>query len=308
MTGLIRKLLGMAGIRGMGRGTADHRLMRLPGEIREPRGLVVYSGPMVSDVWPALYTVNSLQKAFRKMELVVIAPKRDDRLFNMLGCRPDVHCYAERPELPRDPGTGKIPEGALLFYPYSKVIESDRKLLEEIPCPIRIAPLDDPSPLINLTVRTASPHFPEKLQQMFRTLGIDYDDEWRPEVQRHAVHAAQQRMAPVTGRMMPYIVTTDPALAILERSRAEIPLRTVSLSGKKSELADLDREIRTAVVAGARAVATDSDDLWGDACAFDVPVVGLDTGGDFMKWHGREAAHSREDFVQAWVELLKKGW
>jgi hypothetical protein len=143
---------------------------------------------------------------------------------------------------------------------------------------------------------------------MCRILGIDYDDRWRPSVQSHAARAAEQKMAPVTGRMLPYIVTTDSSLAILEKSRAEIPLRTVSLAGKKNELGELDREIRTAIVAAASAVITDNDDLWGDACAFDVPVVGLDLQGDFMKWHGAEASRRESDFVEAWVRLLKKGW
>jgi len=293
MTGWIGRLLRMAGLRRSGRGgPAGGRALRLPGGMGGPGGV---------------YTANSLQKAFRERELIVIAPKRDDKLYNMMGRRPKVHCYSERPELPGDLDREKLAKGFLFFYPYSKVIESDRKLLERIPCGIRIAPLDDPSPLINLTVRTESPHFPEKLQQMFHVLGIDYDEEWRPSVRKHAEQAAKQRLAPVTGRMMPYIVVTDSAQAILERSRAEIPLRTVSFSGKKSELADLDREIRTAVVAGASAVATDSDDLWGDACAFDVPVAGLDNSGDFIKWHGMESAQSREGFVQAWVEILKRG-
>ncbi len=307
MTGPLSRILGWIGSKkGTGRGR--NRMMHLPADIRSPSGLVLFSGPMESDVWPALYMINSLQTGFPDVELDVICPKRDNGLFSMLRWRPPVHCYSGKPAIPDTLDRDRLNEDTVFYYPYSKVIESDSDLLAGISCGVRIAPLDHPSPLVNLTVRTESPYFPEKLEQMCRLLGLTYDNDWRPAVQTHAERAEEQIMAPVTGRMLPYIVTTSSALAILEKSRAEIPLRTVSLAGKNSDLCDLDRELKTAIVAGASAVATDNDDLWGDACAFDVPVVGLDRLGDFIKWHGVEASRQESDFVEAWVALLKRGW
>lgn len=308
MRGLLRSLLGKLGTKMGAGGHHPERLMHLPADIRDPKGLVLYSGPMESDVWPALFVAHSLQRNFSDTELTVIAPARDYRLFNMLSWRPDVFCYEGRPSIPPEMAPDRLDDGSLLFYPYSRVIDSDLQLLDRISCGIRIAPLDEPSPQINLTVRTESPYFPEKLQQMFAILDMEYDAEWRPAVTTQAEHAAAQRMSPVTGRTMPYIVTTDNALAILEKSRAEIPLRTISLAGRKCEFIQLDREIKTAIVAGAKAVATDNDDLWGDACAFDVPAVGLDRQGNFIKWHGKTASREEDGFVEAWVELLKRGW
>ncbi len=305
MGGLIGKLLGK-GKKG-GRTASSESVMHLPVDISDPDVVVTFSGPMESDVWPALFMANTVQREFSSSKHFVICPERDSRLFNMLHWRPEVLCYAEAPRVPgefQEKNQGR----SVLFYPYPKVIDSDRGLLSGIDCGVRIAPLDEDSTLINFKVRTESPYFPEKLQQMCDIIGLSFDSDWKPEVQSHAKRAAEQKMAPVTGRMMPYIVVSQQALAILERCRAEIPLKTVTLSGKNSDLSNLDRELKTAIVAGAKAVATDNDDLWGDACAFGVPVAGLDKDGVFMKWHGLEASRNQQEFVEAWVEILKKGW
>ncbi|MBD3277456.1 MAG: hypothetical protein GF388_04065 [Candidatus Aegiribacteria sp.] len=284
------------------------KVMHLPGDLEDPRNIVVYSGPRESDIWPALFMTNTLQKEFSNTAITVICSGRDRGLFSMLSWEPDVYCYRSKPQIPESLDEGTFGEGCVLFYPYSKVIESDRNLLKHTGCGIRIAPLDHSSPYVNLRVKTEAAYFPEKLAQMCRAMGIDYCSEWKPRVQKHMKRAAEQKMAPVSGRILPYIVTTDPALSILEKSRAEIPLRTVNLSGKNCDFPDIDREVKIAMVAGASAVAADSDDLWGDACALEVPVVGLDRTGTFLKWHGREAAGTEEEFIQGWVEILKKGW
>lgn len=308
MSGFLNRLLRVLRIGGNDLKRLNRIVIHLPSDLRDPDGLVLFSGPMESDVWPAIFLCNSLQKEFQDVELNVICPERDHRLFNMLSWRPTMHCYSGKPQVPGSLEGEKLSRSTLFFYPYSKVIESDRDILLHSKCGIRIAPLDQRSDLINLTVMTRSPHYPEKLEQMCTALGLSYDRDWTPVVQTHARRAAEHKMAPVTGRMLPYIVTTATSLAVLEKSRAEVPLRTVCLSGKKTDLSGLDRELKTAIVAGASAVVTDSDDLWGDACAFGVPVVGLDRAGDFIKWHGVEASRLDTDFVDAWVKLLKRGW
>ncbi|MFO8183533.1 MAG: hypothetical protein R6U39_05105 [Candidatus Aegiribacteria sp.] len=308
MSGFLQRLLKVLGIGGRDLKRLNRTVIHLPADLRDPDGLVIFSGPMESDVWPALFLANSLQKEFQEVELNVICPERDHRLFNMLSWRPSVHRYVGKPRVPGSLEGEKLSSGTLFFYPYSKVIESDRDILLHSKCGIRIAPLDERSRLVNLTVMTKSPYFPEKLEQMCGALGLSYHLGWKPVVREHARRAAEQKMAPVTGRMLPYIVTTATALGVLEKNRAEVPLRTVCLSGKNTELSGLDREMKTAIVAGASVVATDSDDLWGDACAFEVPVVGLDREGNFMKWHGVEASRQEADFVDAWVKLLKRGW
>ena len=284
------------------------KVMHLPSDLEEPEGIVVYSGPKDSDIWPALFMTNTLQKGFSNTEISVVCCERDSGLFSMLEWTPEVHCYEKNPRIPETLDPDSFSDGCVFFYPYSKIIESDRNLLKKTRCGIRIAPLDHSSAYINLRVKTESAYFPEKLAQMCRAMGIAYSHEWKPRIQKHMQKAAEHYMAPVSGRIPPYIVTTASALAILEKSRAEIPLRTVNLSGKNCDFPDIDREVRIAMVAGAAAVAADSDDLWGDACALEVPVVGLDRTGTFIKWHGREAARSEDDFVQGWVEILKKGW
>ncbi len=139
---------------------------------------------------------------------------------------------------------------------------------------------------------------------MCSAIGITYDAEWKPSVPNRMEEIVEHKIAPVSGRMLPYIVTTPSAISILEKRRAEIPLRTVTLSGKNSDFAHLDREIKTVIIADASAVITDSDDLWGDACAHNVPVVGIDTSGKFLKWKDREPASIEEEFSEAWIRLL----
>lgn len=306
MKGPIELLKGL--FRSGRAGTAERRMIHLPDDIIKPEGFVLFSGPKESDVWPALYMTNTLQKAFPHTDLKILCRKRDDGLFSMLGWRPEVHCYEGMPKIPESLDRNTISEAAVFVYPYSKVIEDDERLLRDTGCGILLAPLDHPSPLINFVVKTRSQFFPEKLAQMCSIIGLEYDDKWKPRIQRHMERAAEHKMAPVTGRKLPYIVTTSSAEEILRKSRAEIPLRTVSLGGKKRDFTDLEREIKISIIASASAVATDSDDLWGDACAFGVPAVGLDLTGTFIKWHGIEASHDEKRFVEAWVELLKKEW
>lgn len=301
---LLRKIL--AGPAGASR--LNKKVIHLPDDLLDPDGFLVYTGPEESDVWPAVYIANTIQREFPDKDLTVICNLRDTALFNMLRHRPSVHTYENSPRIPDAIKGDGISAGTILLYPYPIVRSGAEKVLSGTICGIRLAPLLTSSPYINLRIKTETDVYPDVLQQMCSAIGIAYDTDWKPSVPNRMEEMVEKKIAPVSGRMLPYLVTTSSAISILEKSRAEIPLRTISLSGRNSDFNDLDREIKTVIIADASAVVTDSDDLWGDACAHGVPVVGLDTSGTFCKWKDREPASNEEEFVEAWVRLLKKGW
>ncbi len=300
---LLRRIFG--GLVGAG---LNNRFIHLPDDLIDPDGFLVYSGPEESDVWPAIYIMNTLHREFPDKKLVVICSIRDSVLFNMLRLRPTVHSYEGRPRIPDTIEGDSISVGTILVHPYATVLSEDEKVLSRTSCRIRMAPLSHSSPYINFRVKTKANVYPDILSEMCSTIGLTYDADWKPAVPNRIEELVEHKIAPVSGRMLPYIVTTPSAMSVLEKRRAEIPLRTVTLSGKNSDFNHLDREIKTVIIADASAVLTDSDDQWGDACAHGVPVVGLDRSGNFLKWKDREPASNEDEFAEAWVKLLKKGW
>ncbi|MCD4701414.1 MAG: hypothetical protein K8S24_06095 [Candidatus Aegiribacteria sp.] len=308
MKHVLGKLLGKIFRGSSGTAEKNKRFIHLPDDLHDPDGFLVYSGPEESDVWPAIYIMNTLHREFPKKKLVVICSIRDSVLFNMLRLRPIVHSYEGRPKIPDMIEGDSISPGTILVHPYTSVLSVDEKVLSETPCRIRMAPLSQSSAFINFRVKTKADVYPDILAEMCSTIGLDYDSDWKPAVPNRIEELVEHKIAPVSGRMLPYIVTTPSAISILEKRRAEIPLRTVTLSGKNSDFDHLDREIKTVIIADATAVLTDSDDQWGDACAHGVPVVGLDRTGNFLKWKDIKPASNDDEFAESWVKLLKKGW
>jgi hypothetical protein len=302
------KLLKKTVRKSPGTKNLNKKIIHLPDDLLDSNGFLLLAGSLESNVWPVVYMANTLQREFPEKNLTVICSSRDSRLFNMLRIRPSVHVYTGRPEIPDSIEGKSFTEKTLLIYPYANVHSEMERILCRTHCGIRMAPLNHSSPYINFRVKTESVVYPDILSQMCGAVGIKYDVNWRPSLTKKLEKAAERMMAPVSGRMLPYIVTTSSAISILEKSRAEIPLRTILLSGKNSEFSKIDRDMKTAIIADASAVVTDSDDLWGDACAFGIPAVGLDKSDSFIKWSDREPASNESDFVESWVKLLKKGW
>lgn len=294
--------------RGRPRARVGSGMMHLPADIKNAEAVTVFSGPGGSDAWPAILIANTLQRSFGYRRLSVLCSERDEGLFRMISPVPDIHSYAGAPSVPPGfPEDDAFDGNRLLFYPYRRIGRHDESFLAEVRCGIRIAPLDDNSDLINLAVRTGAWSCPEYLLRMCSAVGVEFDIKWRPSIRDHVKKAAEHILAPVSGRMSPYIAVTSPALSILQKSRAEIPLKAVPLDVEGYPIGEIDRETRTAIVAGAAAVATDSDAIWSDACAFGVPATGLDRTDGFMKWDGRNPSADEDGFIGSWVDLLKRG-
>lgn len=283
-------------------------VIHFPDNILKPSRIVIFSGPADSDIWPAMYLADMLQKAYPSANMSIICNRDAAELLNMLQWKPRIHCYEKHPRMPSLLDDEQFSDDTLFFYPYTTINNNTGNLLISSGAGIRIAPLETESPYINLRIRTDSTVYPIMLHQICSALGINSETTWKPVIQQQVKKHAEKLMAPVSGRHLPYIVTSSSAISILEKHRAEIPLRTVSLSGKSADFENLDRETRAAIIADAEAVATDSEDLWCDACALDIPVVALDTSGTFIKWGDIGTASNESEFIEAWSQLLRTGW
>ncbi len=286
----------------------NRNVIHFPNSILQPSRIVIYSGPADSDIWPAMYLADMLQKAYPSSKMSIICNIDDGELLNMLQWKPRIHFYEKHPTMPSLLDDEQFSDDTLFFYPYTTIDNNAGNLLMSSGAGIRIAPLEYDSPYINLRIRTDSTVYPTILHQICNALGINSETTWKPVIQQQIKEHAKKLMAPVSGRHLPYIVTSSTAISILEKHRAEIPLRTVSLSGKSTDFENLDRETRAAIIADAEAIATDSEDLWCDACALDIPVVALDSSGTFIKWSNYSTVSNESEFIEAWSQLLRRGW
>lgn len=304
LSSIFRSILKKPFIRRYHKGNVIH----FPNSIVQPSRIVIYSGSAPADIWPAMYLTDMLQNAYPKANTSIICNLDDGELLNMLQWKPKIYFYENQPRIPGIFGDDILEDDTLLFYPYTTIDNNTGNLLMNSGAGIRIAPLETDSKYINLRIRTESTSYPTMLHQVCGALGITSETNWKPVIQQKVKEHAKQLMAPVSGRHLPYIVTSSTAISILEKHRAEIPLRTVSLSGKSTDFENLDRETRAAIIADAEAVATDSEELWSDACALDIPVVAMDTSGTFIKWSNYSTVSNENEFIEAWSQLLRIGW
>lgn len=305
----MRRLLGglLRNVRTVGRDSAL-KTLHLPEDMRSPSRIFIYSGPGESDVWPALYLSCSLQRVYRETDLFVICREEDSRLFAMLDWKPGIVTYDGRPSMPVTKPEETPDQHTLLFHPYLSLKPDAISVLRGSRAGIRISPAVNGAPEVNITVRTGVETYPAVLYRMCEILGITPDTDWKPMMPKQIQEKVAGLMAPVSGRTLPYIAATQKTINILEKHRAEIPLRTVSIIGKNAELQGLDRETRAAVTAGASAVVTDDPGLWADARALGVATVGLDSSGSFLPWSGEVPATSEREFIESWARLLRRGW
>lgn len=284
------------------------RVLHLPEDFRNPSRLVVYCGPAEEDVWPALYLARSLERTYREADLAILCREGDGWLFDMLHWKPRILPYAVRPSLEGLPAGSTFDDDTILFHPYLSLDAAAVALISSSGAGIRVSPSAEGHPCLTISVRTGTDLYPDAIHRMCAALGIESDLPWKPLIPRSVQDRVAALMAPVSGRTLPYIAATARAVAVLEKTKAEIPLRTITLTGKNADLASQDRETRVAVVAGASAVVTDAAGLWADARALGVPVVGLDTAGSFGRWSGDAPSRTEREFAEAWEQLLRRGW
>ncbi len=300
----LARLLRFAGLSG---NRKDHSL-EFPADLKSPGNIMVYSGPLESAVWPAILLANALQTTYKDVSMTVICPLRDGKLFKMLRRKPEILCYDNRPKVPKELSKRESrPVSSLLFFPYSRIGKEEERFLRRIPCKIRIAPLEAPSPLVNIRVRTRTVELPGMLEEMCGALRLAFDSAWKPVLPRNIALDADHLVRRDAGRGVPYMVVSPRVPALLKKLGAEIPLRKVVL-GKKGTYGTVERELAVALVAGSEAVVTDDATLWSDACALGRPVVGLDSKNTFMKWRWAAPVENMEEFAKQCRELAARKW
>ena len=289
-------------------GPDSPRIVHLPEDLRNPTRVAVYCGPTEEDAWPALYLARAVELAYRKAELTVICRSDVGWLFDALHWKPRILPYESRPSLEGRGASPVFDEGTILFHPYPAMDPAAAALFASSGAGLRVSAAVDCPDCVNILVRPGTPVLPDRIHGMCAVLGMQPDRAWRPVVPGQVQEKASARMAPVSGRTLPYIAGTPRTVSLLEKHRAEIPLRTITIAGRNSEMGEMDRETRVAAAAGASAIITDSPVLWADARAMGVPVVGLDPAGVFQPWIGEAPTRTEKEFVEAWERLLRKGW
>jgi hypothetical protein len=295
----------LRGRSGTDRILRKRRMLHLPHDLTSPGILVVLSGGRREDIWAALFLMHSLQKNFPDARHVLVCRERDSELAGMLRWLPETLHYTDTPRDAAAEVSGIADSSAILFHPYDGMSPDDAAFIAGSGVPVCISTIENSA--VNLCVRVDDRARPELIYRMCEILGIEPDRTWRPVIPASWISGAASILAPVTGRALPYIAATTAAAGLLEKHRAEVPIRMVVVEGKRSEIPDVSRGVMAAIVGGASAVATTDPWLWLKARALEVPAVGLDRNARFPGWSG-EKATDEDDFLQLWADLLRRGW
>jgi hypothetical protein len=274
---------------------------RFPGIFENPSHVTVFCGPGPASTWPGIYLACSLQKFYKNSTHHLILQESLADLASTLPWQPGLYTYATQ--------TGhispEIPAGSLLFNATTDSTGLAEVVLAISPA-LSVAP--EGCDLANVRLRVHTDRYPERVYGICQALGIPPDTRWRPSISARLTEAASRILAPVSHRSLPYILATSQAAAILERRRAELPLRTVILDGKGRDVPEgIPEGVLMALISGASAVITDRDSIWVHASALGVPVLGYDRRGVFQPW-GKPPPRGETALLDEWAELLRRGW
>lgn len=273
---------------------------RFPEAFLRPRSVTVFCGPDISSTWPGIYLACSLQGFFRDVPHHMIIHESLTDLASTLPWEPGVHTWSGSPGNMADP----VPEGTLLFSATGSPDLAEAVLA--VSPALSVAPAGSEGS--NLQVRVQAHSYPERVYGMCEALGVSPDREWRPSVPGRLFESASEILAPVSNRTLPYILASSQVADILERRRAELPLRLVKVDGKGRDVPESTSQgVLMAIVSGASAVVTGRDDLWVHASALDVPVVGYDRRGIFPPWKSTPS-RGETGLINDWAGLLRRGW
>jgi len=271
-----------------------------PGDIREPSAVGVFASSGVSSIWSAVYMARALQESYPDVPLHFAVNRDMAEIAGFLPWKPEIHVFDN------DPGAldPELPGGMLLF-----VAEPDEDLLRfvEKTTPCACASFNS-HPAVNIRVKIEDDLLPGAIHNMMKVLKLKTAGGWIPEAPAILSEKASAILSPVSHRTLPYILATESVASILEKKRAEIPLKLVITDGKTSNIPPgIDQPLLAAIVAGASAVITTDRDIWIHAAALRVPVIGLDRKGSFTGWD-REASTGDTQFLEEWAALIRRGW
>ncbi len=271
-----------------------------PGDIINPSAVGVFAPPGVSGIWSGVYLARALQESYGESRVHFIAHRDFSGIAGFLPWKPEVHIYDG------DPGTTEpeVPPGLLVFA--AEPGDDLLRFVERTEPSACVSTGDHPS--VNLRVKTGEALFPGSICSMMSVLDLKPVPGWIPETPAILSEKASAILSPVSHRTLPYILATEGAAGILERRRAEIPLKVVITDGKNPGIPpETDNVILAAMVAGASAVVTTGRDLWIHAVALGVPVIALDRKGEFTGWNSTPA-RGETQFLEQWASLIRRGW
>jgi len=280
---------------------ADGEIISIPDDLRAPDTVGVVQGPSPADIWPALFLLQNLSVSFPGTEQSLWAREDDADLAALAGRPPSVYRISGRSCPP-----GQKPQGrSIVILAGGRSDASTDAFLLSTGARVRVAGF--PCAGANVVVRTGDRPLPESLHFLCGSLGMASDRNYRPRPLQQDESMARKVLSPTAGAPTPYIAAGRAAAEILGKSRAEMPLRVVLMDDPKGPVAGMDRATRAAVLAGAAAAAVDSPGLWAAACAFGIPVAGLDRHGDFPSW-APGPSRSVPGFLESWSLLVRRGW
>lgn len=271
-----------------------------PGDILNPDAVGVFAPPGVSGIWSAVYLARALQESYGESRVHFIAHCDHAGIAGFLPWKPDIHIYEGDPGSPEP----EVPQGLLIFA--AEPGDHLLRFVERTEPSACVSTVDHPS--VNLRVKTGEVLFPGSISSMMSVLDLKPVPKWIPETPAILSEKASAILSPVSHRTLPYILATEGAAAILEKRRAEIPLKVVITDGKNPGIPpETDNVILAAMVAGASAVVTTERDLWIHAVALGVPVIALDRKGEFTGWNSTPA-RGETQFLEQWASLIRRGW
>ncbi len=294
---IFRKLFGN---RRQERVSSNWNEFTFPGDVNNPSSVGVFASSEVSSIWSAVYMARALQESYPDTTLHFVVHRDLAEIAGFLPWKPEIHVYDS------DPGAAEpeVPGEMLLF-----VAEPDDELLRfvEKSSPAACVSFAD-HPAVNIQVKIEEELLPGAIGNMMQVLKLKSIDKWVPEAPAILSEKASAILSPVSHRTLPYILATEAVASILEKKRAEIPLKLVITDGKTSSIPPgTDQPLMAAIVAGASAVITTNRDIWIHASALRIPVIGLDRKGTFKGWD-REAVTGDTQFLEEWAALIRRGW
>ncbi|HOP26718.1 MAG TPA: hypothetical protein PLM22_02165 [Candidatus Sabulitectum sp.] len=276
------------------------RTFTFPENVRNPGAVGVFAPAEAGGVWSSLYMARALQESYRNTPVHLVIHRDYQEMAGFLPWKPEIHVYegdhgSPSPEAPPD---------ILLF---STEPDDGLSAYVEGTQPSACVSFRE-HPAVNIRVRMQNEPLPGAVNGMMSVLGLAGFGAWKPEAPSILSDKAAAILSPVSHRTLPYMLATEEAAGILEKKRAEIPLKLVITNGKNPGIpADTGPSLMAAIVAGSSAVITTERDLWLHGTALGIPVIALDRKGSFTGWDS-EPATGETQFLEQWAALIRRGW
>ncbi len=294
----IRDLFGKRRVTRVSSNWSD---FNFPSDVTEPEAVGVFSSSDISSAWSAVYMASVLQNVYPSIPVHFVTHSSVAELAGFLPVTPQMHIYTG------DPGSvdPEIPEGVLMFSPQPE--DSLLRFVEKA-SPLACVSTQK-NPAVNIIVKIGSDTvLPHSIYELMKVLKMEADTAWKPVVPGVLAEKASSVLSPVSHRTLPYILATEAAANVLEKKRAEVPLKIVLVDGKTTVIPpETSVGLLAAMVAGASAMVTTDRNLWIHARALGIPVIGLDRKGVFSGWGG-EPAPGDTMFLEQWATLIRVGW